>query len=65
MIRHEAFREQLHSPVLMHAMAAHNPLAAKLAEQAGFHAIWVAASSLPPATRCPMPTSCRCPRTWR
>ena len=36
----EMFRRKLFSPALAHAMAAHNPLAAKLAERAGFDAIW-------------------------
>ena len=40
MNRHDLMRQKLHSPTLMHAMSAHNPLAAKLAEQAGFDAIW-------------------------
>ena len=40
MTRTESFRTQLASPTLTHAMAAHNPMAAKLAERAGFDAIW-------------------------
>jgi phosphonopyruvate hydrolase len=36
----DTFRRKLLSPTLTHAMAAHNPLAAKLAERAGFDAIW-------------------------
>ena len=40
MTRNEAFRAKLASPVLMHAMASHNPLSARLAERAGFDAIW-------------------------
>ena len=40
MTRHDLFRQKLNSPTLMHAMAAHNPLAAKLAQEAGFDAIW-------------------------
>ena len=38
--KNEVFREKLAAPKLMHAMAAHNPLAARLAERAGFDAIW-------------------------
>jgi phosphonopyruvate hydrolase len=40
MTRNETFRSKLASPTLTHAMAAHNPMAAKLAERAGFDAIW-------------------------
>ncbi|MEP7067659.1 MAG: phosphonopyruvate hydrolase [Usitatibacter sp.] len=40
MTRNEAFRAKLSSAVLTHAMAAHNPLSALLAERAGFDAIW-------------------------
>ena len=40
MTRNEAFRAKLASPALMHAMAAHNALSARLAERAGFDAIW-------------------------
>lgn len=40
MDKNATFREKLTSPKLMHAMAAHNPLSAKLAERAGFDAIW-------------------------
>lgn len=36
----ELLRQKMQPPRLMHAMAAHNPLAAKLAEQAGFDGIW-------------------------
>jgi phosphoenolpyruvate phosphomutase len=49
MTRTEAFRAKLASPTLTHAMAAHNPMAAKLAERAGFDAIWAADSSTPRA----------------
>jgi hypothetical protein len=42
------------------AMAAHNPLAAKLAAAAGFDAIWGSGySNCPPPTLCPTPTFCR------
>ena len=40
MSKNDTFRAKLASQTLMHAMAAHNPLAAKLAERAGFDAIW-------------------------
>lgn len=40
MTKNQTFRAKLQSSTLMHAMAAHNPLAAKLAERAGFDAIW-------------------------
>jgi phosphonopyruvate hydrolase len=40
MTKNEAFSTKLASPRLAHAMAAHNPMAAKLAERAGFDAIW-------------------------
>lgn len=40
MTRHQRFRQKLQSPLLMHAMSAHNPLAARLAQDAGFDAIW-------------------------
>lgn len=40
MTRNELMRRKMLAPTLMHAMSAHNPLAAKLAEQAGFDAIW-------------------------
>jgi phosphonopyruvate hydrolase len=40
MTKHETFRRKLLSRTLTHAMAAHNPLAAKLAEHAGFDSIW-------------------------
>ncbi|HKA40526.1 MAG TPA: phosphonopyruvate hydrolase [Burkholderiales bacterium] len=40
MNKQETLRRKLRSPALAHAMAAHNPLAAKLAERAGFDAIW-------------------------
>ena len=38
--RNQMFRQTLTSRRLMCAMSAHNPLSAKLAEQAGFEAIW-------------------------
>ncbi|WP_333903166.1 phosphonopyruvate hydrolase [Achromobacter insolitus] len=40
MNRNARFRQKLQDPALMHAMSAHNPLAAKLAAEAGFDAIW-------------------------
>ncbi len=40
MTRNASFRAKLSSPGLAHAMAAHNPLSARLAERAGFDAIW-------------------------
>jgi phosphonopyruvate hydrolase len=40
MNRNEALRRKLAAPALTHAMAAHNPLCARLAERAGFDAIW-------------------------
>lgn len=40
MNKNQLFRRALESGTLMTAMAAHNPLAAKLAEQSGFDAIW-------------------------
>ncbi|WP_334160475.1 phosphonopyruvate hydrolase [Achromobacter insolitus] len=40
MNRNARFRQKLQDPALMHAMSAHNPLAAKLAADAGFDAIW-------------------------
>jgi len=38
--KHQVLRQALSSGKLFTAMAAHNPLAAKLAEQAGFDGIW-------------------------
>lgn len=40
MTKNETFAARLRSGSLTHAMAAHNPMAARLAERAGFHAIW-------------------------
>jgi phosphonopyruvate hydrolase len=40
MNKNENFRRKLASPTLAHAMASHNPLSARLAERAGFDAIW-------------------------
>jgi len=40
MSKNKILREALNSGSLFTAMAAHNPLAAKLAEQAGFGGIW-------------------------
>jgi len=40
MTKHESFRRKLSSRTLTHAMAVHNPLAAKLAERAGFDSVW-------------------------
>lgn len=40
MNKHQVLRRALTSGPLLPAMAAHNPLAARLAEQAGFGAIW-------------------------
>jgi phosphonopyruvate hydrolase len=54
------FATKLRSGVLAHAMAAHNPLAAKLAERAGFDAIWgsgfelAASHAVPDASILPM-----------
>ena len=45
------------------AMAAHNPLAAKLAA-ARFDAIWGSRPNCPPPTLCPTPTFCRSTRIW-
>lgn len=40
MNKNQCFRSHLESGMLMTAMAAHNPLAATLAQEAGFDAIW-------------------------
>jgi 2-methylisocitrate lyase-like PEP mutase family enzyme len=40
MTKNEFLRETLNQGRLFTAMAAHNPLSAKLAEQAGFDGIW-------------------------
>jgi len=60
MTKNETFATKLKSGTLAHAMAAHNPLAAKLAERAGFDAIWgsgfelAASYALPDASILPM-----------
>ena len=60
MTRNESFRARLSSGALMHAMAAHNPLCARLAERAGFDAIWAsgfelsASYAVPDASLLPM-----------
>jgi phosphonopyruvate hydrolase len=62
MTKNEAFASKLRSGTLAHAMAAHNPLAAKLAERAGFDAIWgsgfelAASYAVPDASILPMST---------
>src|SRR5947209_5020381 len=53
----------VHRPAV--AMAAHNPLAAKLAAGAGFDAIGAVALSCPRPTPCPMPISFRWTSTWK
>ena len=40
MSKHDALRAALAGGTLFHAMSAHNPLSARLAEQAGFNGIW-------------------------
>lgn len=40
MNRNLRFRQKLQDSALMHAMSAHNPMAARLAADAGFDAIW-------------------------
>jgi phosphoenolpyruvate phosphomutase len=60
MTKNETFASRLRSGKLAHAMAAHNPLAAKLAERAGFDAIWgsgfelAASYAVPDASILPM-----------
>ena len=62
MTKNETFASKLRSGVLAHAMAAHNPLSAKLAERAGFAAIWgsgfelAASYAVPDASILPMST---------
>ncbi|HEX7557923.1 MAG TPA: phosphonopyruvate hydrolase [Usitatibacter sp.] len=62
MTKNATFASKLRSGVLAHAMAAHNPLAARLAERAGFDAIWgsgfelAASYAVPDASILPMST---------
>jgi phosphoenolpyruvate phosphomutase len=44
--RASTLREMMVGRPLTHAMAAHNPLSARLAERAGFHAIWASGFEL-------------------